>query len=83
MEEFLRSIIGIVLEGEEASTLKEPCPVTAWITTNPAWTGPGLNTDVRDEWPASNRLHYGSDISITIASLPHAFNLLLQSLDAV
>lgn len=71
------------LEGENASALKEPCPITAWNTKNPAWTGPGLNTNVRDEWPASNRLHYGNDSSITITSLPQAFNVLLQSLDAV
>jgi len=73
----------MVLEGEKASTLKEPCSITAWTTTNPAWTCPGLNTKVRDEWPASNRLRYGNDNSITIASLPHAFNLLPQSLDVV
>jgi hypothetical protein len=81
MKEFLRKI-GMVLEGENAGTLKEPCPFTAWSTINPALNGPGLNTKVRDEWPASNRLHCGTDNSITIASLPHAFNLLLQSLDA-
>jgi len=81
MKEFLRNI-GMVLEGENAGTLKEPCPITAWSTTNPARTGPGLNTNVHDGWPASNRLHCGTANSITIAWLPHAFNLLQLSLDA-
>lgn len=81
-EGILRGITRMVMEGENASTLKKPCPITAWSTTNSTWTGPGLNTNVRDEWPATNCLYCGPDISIMIVSLPHAFNLLLQSLDA-
>jgi len=73
----------MVLKGENASTLNEPCSIASWTATNPTWTGPRFNTNLRDDWPTSNRLHYGTDNSITIGWLPHAFNLLLQSLGAV
>ena len=83
MKDFLRSIIEMVLEGEIANTPKEHCSITDLTTTNPAWTGPRVNPNVRHEGPASNRLNHGTANLTKIASLPHALNLLLQSPDAV
>jgi hypothetical protein len=31
-------------------------------TTNPAWIALGVNTDLRDEKPAANRLSYGTTL---------------------
>jgi hypothetical protein len=45
--------------GENRSTRGETCP-SATLSTNPTWTDPGSNPDLRGERPATNRLSHGT-----------------------
>jgi hypothetical protein len=51
------------LTGENRSTRRKTCPSATLSTTNPTWTDPGSNPDLRGERPATNRLSHGTAIS--------------------
>jgi hypothetical protein len=44
------------LTGENRSTRGKICPSATLSTTNPTWTDPGSNPDLRGGMPATNRL---------------------------
>jgi hypothetical protein len=48
------------LTGENRSTPGQTCPSATLSTTNPTWTDPGSNPDLRGERPATNRLSHGT-----------------------
>jgi hypothetical protein len=48
------------LTGENRSTRGETCPSATLSTTNPTWTDPGSNPDLRGGRPAANRLSHGT-----------------------
>ena len=48
------------LTGENRSTRGKTCPSATLSTTNPTWTDPGLNPDLRGERPATNRQSHGT-----------------------
>jgi len=72
MKEFLSSIIGMVLEGENASTLKEPCPIIAWSTTN----SHELLQDWTQTWAMSGRRLTAGIMAPTIRSRLPRFHML-------
>jgi hypothetical protein len=41
---------------------KKTCPSTTFSTTDPTWTDPGSNQDLRGERPATNLLSHGTDM---------------------
>jgi hypothetical protein len=48
------------LTGENRSTGGKTCPIATLSTTNPTWTDPGSNPDLRNERTATNRLSHGT-----------------------
>jgi hypothetical protein len=48
------------MTGENRSTRGKPCPSATMSTTNPTWTDPGSNPDLRGGRPATNRLSHGT-----------------------
>jgi hypothetical protein len=44
--------------GEDRSIRGKTCPSATLSTTNPTWTEPGSNPDLRGERPATNRLSH-------------------------
>jgi hypothetical protein len=46
------------LTGENRSTRGKICPSDTLSTTNPTWTDPGSNPDLRSGRPAANRLSH-------------------------
>ena len=48
------------LTGENRNTRGKTCPIATLPTTNPTWTDPGLNPDLRGEMPVTNRLSHGT-----------------------
>jgi len=38
---------------------KKPCPAANLSTTNPTWTGPGLNTGLQSDRSVTNCLSHG------------------------
>jgi hypothetical protein len=52
------------LTGENRSTRGETCPSATLSTTNPTWTDPGSNPGLRGERSATNRLSYGTAVSL-------------------
>jgi hypothetical protein len=48
------------LTGKNPSTRGKTCPSAKLSTTNPTWTDPGSNPDLRGERPATNRLSHGT-----------------------
>jgi hypothetical protein len=50
----------MILAGENRSTWGKTCPSATLSTTNPTWTHPGSNRDLRGERPATNRLSHGT-----------------------
>jgi hypothetical protein len=50
------------LTEESRSTRGKTCPTAALSTTNPTWTDPGSNPDLRGGRPAANRLSHGTAI---------------------
>jgi hypothetical protein len=56
------------LTGENRSrpTPGKICPSATLSTTNPTWTVPGSNPDLRGERPATNRLSHGTAKNVFI-----------------
>jgi hypothetical protein len=48
------------LTRKNRSTREKICPSATLSTTNPTWTGPGLNPGLRGGRPATNRLRRGT-----------------------
>jgi hypothetical protein len=46
--------------GENRRTRGKTCPSATLSTTNPTWTDPGSNPDLRGGRPAANRLSHGT-----------------------
>jgi hypothetical protein len=46
------------LTGENRSTWGKTCPSATFSNTNPTWTDPGSNSDLRGERSATNRLSH-------------------------
>jgi hypothetical protein len=61
------------LTGENRSTRGETCPSATLATTNPTWTDPGSNPDLRGERPATNRLSHGTALNRTLVSREPCF----------
>jgi hypothetical protein len=51
---------GMKLTEENRSTRRKTCPSATLSTTNPTWTDPGSNPDLRSDRPATNRLSHGT-----------------------
>jgi hypothetical protein len=45
---------------ENRSTRGKTCPSAILSTTNPTWTDPGSNPDLRGGMPAANSLNHGT-----------------------
>jgi hypothetical protein len=48
----------MILTGKNRSTRGKTYPSAILSTTNPTWTDPGSNPDLRGERPATNRLSH-------------------------
>jgi hypothetical protein len=53
------------LTGENLSTRGKTCPSVTLSTTNPTWTDPGSNPDLRGGRPAANPLSHGTALYLT------------------
>jgi hypothetical protein len=51
------------LTGQNRSTRVKACPIATLSTTNPTWTDPGSNLDLRGERLATNRLSNGTALN--------------------
>jgi hypothetical protein len=58
------------LTEEKRTTWGKPCPSATLSTTNPTWTGPESNPDLRGEKPANNRLSHGTALPYRLTVLP-------------
>jgi hypothetical protein len=56
MNEWICSIGGMILTGENRRSRRNTCPSTTLSTTNPTRTGVGLDPGLRGDRPAANRL---------------------------
>jgi hypothetical protein len=51
------------LTGENLSIRGKTCPSSTLSTTNPTWTHPGSNLDLRGGRPVANRLSHATAIN--------------------
>jgi hypothetical protein len=61
---------GVILTGENRRNLrKKPCPSVILFTTNPTWTDPGAKAGLCGKRQATNRLSYGTPVTVDLVSL--------------
>jgi hypothetical protein len=51
---------GMLLMQENENTLRRVCPHATFTTTNPTWTGLGLNPDIHSGRLVTNHLSHGT-----------------------